>query len=122
MAVTVAQRGFVETNTFSDLDVDATPEEIKTSSSTMFSIVADNSNNTVKVYIKIYNVSSSPTVGTTAPNYVIPIAAGAVLRHAFNGGKGVTMDTGIFVACVTSDGTSGSTAPTNAVTAEIKTS
>ena len=64
---------------------------------------------TAKGFVKIYD-AGSPTVGTTAPEIVFPIAASS--RQVCVVAEGVTTTTGISWAFVDSGGTAGTTAVT----------
>lgn len=104
-------------NLFTDSDANESPESIKTSSAIVYAIEIDNESNTVSSYVKLYNVASAPTVGTTVPDWVIEVPAGEKLTLAIP--KGVTFGTGLFAACVTVGGTTGVAGPANDVALEI---
>lgn len=67
--------------------------------------------NTSTVYIQVFN-SAAPTVGTTAPAFVIPLPAGAGANLEI--ALGVAMPTAIAVAATTT--ATGGTGPTTALT------
>ena len=68
------------------------------------------------IYLKLYD-DNSPTVGTTAPDWVFNVAGGA--RRIFAITEGSAFPTGLSMACVTTGGTAGGTSPTNAVIVRI---
>lgn len=104
----------LHTTTYKDRILNSTAEEIATSSITVFAVELDNSNNTVASYAKFYNVSSSPSVGSDAPDMIIKVPKSTKMTVAIgNNGEGKVFGTGLFIAGVTTGGTSGSTDPTN---------
>lgn len=124
MAITISTNLNLGTTHFETDDLDSTAQQIKEGTSTLFSFEIDNSDNEDPCYVKAWNTNAAaaPSVGTTVPNLALKVAGGKVRRHVVNGGKGQTWATGIFVACVTTPGTAGSAAPTNAVGVKIWTS
>lgn len=79
----------------------------------LYLMQVDNTGNAAqKVYLKIYN-SAGPTIGTTAPDIIIPIPGGSIQKVAVP--EGISFGTGISMACVTGAGTAGVTGPTNPV-------
>lgn len=100
-----------------DTTANATAEnDIGTGARTLYGVSINNSLNTDAVYLKIYN-HAAPTVGTTAPNCVIPCAGGRTVEALCQGGT--AFSTAISFAVVTTAGTAGTTAPTNSVTVII---
>lgn len=84
---------------------------------TVYLVNVDNTGNAAqKVYLKLYN-ATAPTIGTTAPDKVIPIPGGTVQKVAFP--EGIAFATGLSMACVTAGGTGGVTSPTNPVIVAI---
>ena len=79
--------------------------------------------NTAVTFIQVFNkTSANVTVGTTAPDFVIPIpgmasAAGTGAAANWESTVGIAMSTGITVAATTT--ATGSTNPTNAVVANF---
>lgn len=65
-------------------------------------------------YLKLYD-NGNPTVGTTAPDMVLPTKGG--VRHIFQiSGGGYTFGTAVSMACVTDGGgDAGTTSPTTDV-------
>lgn len=90
------------------------PKEVATSSTNVFQLFVDaRLNPTENVYLRLYNASSAPTVGTTDVFMVIPVRKGTTQEVTFR--KGVTFGTGIFVAVVTNKGSAGDTSPSGVV-------
>lgn len=81
------------------------------SSVTLDGVLINNTTNTHKVYVKIYD-NSAPAVGTTAPDCVLVAAAGATVAYTFS--FGIAFSNFSF-ACVKEPGTSGDTDPDNDV-------
>lgn len=97
-----------------DTDADATGEmDMGPGNSTLWLVSIDNSANAAqKVYFKLWD-ATAPTVGTTAPDVVIPIPGGSTVTMAVL--EGLNFATGISAACVTTAGTGGITSPTSDV-------
>lgn len=97
-----------------DTDADATSEaDVNTGAATLYIIQIDNSaNSTQAVFLKLYN-ATAPTIGTTAPDFVLRVAGGATVRLAI--AEGLSFPTGLSFACVTAGGTGGTTSPTSDV-------
>lgn len=92
----------------------STKSQVKGSGGTIYGITAVN-NGSALAYIQVFNkLSASVTVGTTAPDYVVPVpapssgTAGAGIREEYS--KGLNFGTGITVACTTTR--TGSTSAT----------
>ena len=104
---------------FTDTVMGNAVDGIKSSSARVYSVVVDNSaNGGAASYVKLYNVASgSVTVGTTAPDEVIYVPAGAIVTRLYFTGAvfGVVFGTALSAACVTTAGTAGSTSPSSAV-------
>src|SRR2546427_11277249 len=91
----------------------ATVEQIKASGGTLYLFECDNTANAARTYLKMwYAASGSVTVGTTVPDMVYPIEAGAKLDIIPVAGGAFT--TALTVAALTAGGTGGTTAPTSA--------
>lgn len=90
-------------------------------SSTVYlsSLILDNSNNAAASYLKLYD-HASPTVGTTAPDWVFRANAGEILRITFQKSR-PKFTTALSLCCVTAGGTAGSTSPTSTVSLGITT-
>lgn len=80
----------------------------------------DNTGNQAQqVYGKFYD-SAAATIGTTAPNMIIPVAGGAIVEMSIAMGNGAvpggySFATGVCAACVITGGTAGAGGPTNPV-------
>jgi len=97
-----------------DTDADATSEaDINSGAAVLWLISIDNTANaSAKSYLKIYN-ATAPTIGTTAPDIIIPAPGGATINVAIP--DGISLGTGLSFACVTAGGTGGTTNPTSDV-------
>ena len=98
-----------------DLDCDATSEaNVNSGAATIYWIYIDNTANPLTaVFLKMWN-ATGPTVGTTAPDTVIPCPGGKIIKVSIP--KGDAFGTGLSFACVTDGGgTAGTTSPTNNV-------
>lgn len=105
-----------------DLDMDNTAEvNVRAGTTTLFSFDVDNSANGAASYLKIWD-SLSPTVGTTAPDYIFKIAASTREVIDFDLGEGSAFSSGLSFACVTAGGTGGTTSPTSNVIGRAVTS
>jgi len=104
------------TKRYQSAAVNATANSLPAGSSlTLDQVLIDNSANTHKVYLKVYN-NSGPTIGTTAPDCVLVCAAASTVAYTFS--FGIAFSNFSF-ACVQEAGTSGTTSPTNSVQASI---
>lgn len=119
--MSLAQATNVETTTHEHVDVGSTAIEVMTATGTLYSLEIDNTANGAAVFLKLWD-HAGPTVGTTEPQYVYKVPAGVILPVAINGAFGIHVATGLWMACVTTGGVAGSTAPTNDVKVTVKTS
>ena len=103
--------------TWKDTDLDATVVAIKASSAVISLIDVDNSNNGAATYLCIWNSTATITIGTTVPDLVIIVPASTHISLPIP--AGLTLGTGVQVACKTTGGTSGSTGPTSDVPVTI---
>ena len=95
---------------------------IKASSTLIYYIIVDNSLNVASSYFKAFNLASgSVTLGTTSPDFVALIPAGAIVTMPFftSAANGLTFGTALSYAVVTTGGTSGNTGPSSAVTLTV---
>lgn len=94
-----------------DLDATANNDIFDTAAADrIYLLHLDNTANAAQAeYAKLYN-SAAPTVGTTAPDMIIPLAAGATVDVAIVGGYNFA--TNCSIACVTAAGTAGAVSPT----------
>jgi hypothetical protein len=108
---------------FQDTAMGATVDAVKSSSALVYGISINNSGNgSVPSYVKLYNLASgSVIVGTTPPDEIIYVPAGAIVSRAFYTGvlAGVTFATALSAVCVTTGGTAGVTAPISSVSVTI---
>jgi len=119
MAITIsAQANQVAGNLAVNTDVDETADVLFAVAKVIYAVDIDNTGNGAITYVKIYN-NGSPTVGTTAPDWVIPVPA-SVRRNMWIQ-EGMALDTALAIAAVTAGGTAGVTGPTSAVTVRMLT-
>jgi hypothetical protein len=106
------------TTIFRDVDIDETMSTLWTVSKTLFSAEVINPNSSA-VFLKAYN--DDLVVGTDAPYWIWRIPAASTVVCITNAGYGATMAK-LYMACVTTGGTAGTTGPTTAVTMTVQTS
>lgn len=94
--------------TFADTDLDNTPELIKVSEGRLFGWYLSNTTAS-KIYVKLYEGASSPTVGTTVPKMTFQVPANGSANAEFRGG--ISFSQGIYAACTTSPVASDTTDP-----------
>lgn len=117
----------LEGKSFKDLDLDATVELLFSGSINVYAVEINNEANTSDVFFKAWN-SIAVTIGSAKPDICLRVPAGdkfAMVFDAFGNTDphlGITFGTGLSVACVTTGGTGGSTAPSSPVKGTIKTS
>jgi len=108
---------------FTDTVMGSTADAVKASSAVVYSVVVDNSaNGAAASYVKLWNAASGGvTVGTTAPDEIVYVPAGAVITQPMftKAAPGKTFGTALTAACLTTGGTAGVTAPTNPVIVTI---
>ena len=97
-----------------DTDADATSEaNVNTGAATLYLLSIDNTANaSAKSFLKLYD-ATAPTIGTTAPDMIIPVPGGATVTLAIT--EGLAFLTGLSFACLTTGGTGGITGPTSDV-------
>lgn len=104
---------------FTDSAMGSTVDAVKAAAATIYDIFIDNSlNGGAASYVKLFNLAAgSVTLGTTAPDEIIYVPAGAKITiPKFTAGiGGVTFPTALSAACVTTGGTAGVTAPASNV-------
>lgn len=104
---------------YTDTQMGNTVDAVKASSTSLYQVTVDNSGNGgAAAYVKLYNLASgSVTVGTTVPDEVIFVPGGAIITQFYytKAAPGKTFGTALTAACVTTGGTTGTTAPTNPV-------
>ena len=108
---------------FQDSAMGNAADGIKASSTKVYSVAIDNSaNGGAACYVKLWNLASgSVVVGTTAPDEIIYVPAGAVVTHYLYTGvtQGKTFGTALSAACVTTAGTAGTVSPSSPVIVSI---
>lgn len=120
MSVSKHQR--LHTTLYTDVECNATAELLTSSGVVVFAIEVNNEANSSAVFFKIYSKATAASVGSDDPTFVFKVPAGEKLLMPLGGdADGLTIATGLNIACVTTGGTTGSTAPTNKVTATIAT-
>lgn len=102
---------------FTSDDVTATEDTVKGASAVIYAIEIDNTLNTAANYFKAFNTAGAVTVGTTIPDMILLAPAGTKKTYVFK--RGLTFGTGLKIACVTTPGTAGTTAPTNNVAVQV---
>jgi len=85
--------------------------------STLILAKIDNTANAAATSYACFYNSLNPTVGTTAPDIVIPVVGGATVSVAMyrSSTPSVAFGTGMSIACKTAGGTAGTTSPTSDV-------
>lgn len=97
-----------------DVDLEGTARGIRAADTYLFQVKIDNTANSAKSYVKLYDAAlAAVSVGTTEPDFILPVAASSTAEYSFF--PGVFFDTGLNAACVTTAGKTGSSNPTNAV-------
>lgn len=94
---------------------------VKGSSATIYMLVMDNTANAAVSYVKLYNLTTAVTVGTTVPDMVfnIPASRSVTYNPVSDNGGGTVFGTGLQVATVTAGGTAGTTSPSSSVALRI---
>lgn len=114
--------GVLGTLRHTDLLSDASVEQVAAASIVVYAIEIDNSGNSSEIFLKLWNLAGSITVGTTDPDECFHVGAGKGRTIAYGVGTGKTFGTGLGIACVTTAGTAGATGPTNPVKVHLITS
>lgn len=99
-----------------DADVDDTLEEnVGDGPVTIYGVLIDNSANAAITYVKFWDaVPSTITLGTTAPDMILPVQASGRIYYGFKGG--IPFATAMTPGAVTTPGTAGVTPPASAAT------
>ena len=107
----------IATDVIEDTSANSTAQNNVTGAAAVFfGILIDNTANSAASYVKIYN-HASPTVGTTAPDFVFACPASVSRQYTMAGG--VALGTAISYACTTAGGTAGAVSPSSAVIVRI---
>ena len=97
-----------------DVDLQSDKQSINPADTFLFQVKIDNSANSAKSYVKLYdNALSLVSVGTSEPDFILPVAAESTAEYSFF--PGVFFDTGLVAACVTTAGKAGSSNPSSSV-------
>ena len=88
-------------------------DALTASGGSLFKVEIDNSANSSAVYLKLWDLTSTVTVGSTDPSYVFMCPAS--VTRVYSCAKGAPYTTGMQAACVTTGGTAGNSNPTNPV-------
>jgi hypothetical protein len=120
MATTVVSLGYPAGSTiWKETAIGATVLIVKSTTGTLFAIDVENTGAMATVnYLKLFDLATAVTLGTTAPDDVFKIPAATRLHlhlEAAGSKVGRTFTNGLQVACVTTGGTGGVTAPTTSV-------
>ncbi len=104
---------------FKDTVMGNAADAVKSSSALLLYAIIDNSaNGGAASYVKLYNLASgSVVVGTTAPDVIIYVPAGAIVTIPFftSAAQGLTFGTALSACCVTAGGTAGTVSPSSSV-------
>ena len=130
----VSTLGNLGVSEFVDLEVNATVETlVAVADEYVYGVEVDNTQNTEDSFFKMWDLASV-NLGTDLPDWVFRVDGGKRMFFPMTGGDedtdstsaGVKFDTastgGVSIACVTTGGTGGTTAPANKVTATVITS
>ena len=111
----------ISSNRWTDTAASSTAVEASSASIHIHQVRIVNTANTVKLYLKIYNVAaSSVTVGTTSPDVILPVEASSSVEYTFD--PRIELATALSYAVVTAPGTAGTSASSTAITVEFLTS
>ena len=111
----------VGANIVTDTASNATAEnDVRSGATTVYLVDVDNTANAAETYTKLYD-SASPTVGTTAPDFIFKVTASTRKVFVLDM-SGVAFTTGLSFATVTAAGTAGTSSPSSSVIVRILTS
>lgn len=98
---------------FTDTNLGATADQnIRSGATTLYQVKIDNSANASIVYLQCYD-NTSPTVGSTIPNMILPCPASTSKTYVIDLSAGYPFVTALSLACTTAP--TGNTAPASAV-------
>ena len=80
----------------------------------VYGVVIDNTLNAAISYLRCWNQTGAPTIGTDAPHMILKADAATKVQYNFD--TGVYFGSGIMAAVVTTAGTAGATAPSGTMT------
>lgn len=110
----------IEAKLVVDNSVGVSAQQVSTSSGIMYRVTVDNSgNSTEAVYLKIWDVGSSPTVGTTRPDFQFPAPISTKVCYMFP--DGVAFANGLFYAVSKDAGVPTTNNPSSTVSVYIDT-
>lgn len=101
---------------FTDTSNGATAVNVKASSTVVYGLELDNTANAAATYLRIYN-TTSPTVGTTVPDWIIMVPAS--VSRTITIVAGLTFGTGLSISSGTSAALATTTAPSSAFAVKI---
>lgn len=93
---------------FSDTDLDASAQEIKPATGQLHGWFLSNTTSS-KVYVKLYDGASAPTVGTDTPKLTLQVPANGSANAEFK--RGISFSGGIYCAATSSVAASDTTDP-----------
>ncbi len=96
--VGLAPRSSGGVSKYRNIDLDETGVSVKASAGQLYGWYVCNQATSTR-YLKIYNSSSAPTVGTDTPFMTMPIPAGGCANESVE--NGIELNTGLGVGCVT---------------------
>jgi hypothetical protein len=110
----------IESKLVVDGSVGVAAQQVSTSSGIMYRVTVDNSgNSTEAVYLKIWDVGSSPTVGTTRPDFQFPAPVSKKVCYMFP--DGLAFASGLFYAVSKEAGVPTTNNPSSTVPVYIDT-
>jgi len=122
MAVTVSSISSPSSSTIiTNTDVDESVDEnMVPGAGTVQMVEIDNTANASDtIYVKLFNLTTSVTFGTTAPSMILPVKAAAKTTYSFP--IGIAFDTGISIGASKTAGSAGGagTGPDSAITVRL---
>lgn len=99
-----------------DASVTSSVQQAETGSGTLFMVDVDNTNNSAKTYVKLWD-QTSVAVGATVPDWIFMVPAS--VRRVFTIPSGLAFSTGLAYAAVTTGGTAGTTSPSSSVALKL---
>lgn len=102
---------------FTDTNLGATADQnIRAGATTLYQVKIDNSANASIVYLQCYD-NAAPTVGTTAPNMILPCPASTSKTYVIDLAAGYPFVTALSLACTTAP--TGAVSPASAVVVSL---
>lgn len=104
-----------------DVDLDGSVEVVDSANvSKLYAIRINNDDNDVFTYVRLWDASSSPTNGTTDPDWILPVPPSSTRTFTFGAGlQGVDISNSLYMAGVSNKGKTGSDSPTNNVKGDV---